>query len=133
MATNTAGTDAQEYHTNQVHYLSRSFTYADDGSTLTLGTVPAGSVVLRGGVAVTEAFNAGSTNVLDIGTSGDTDGFATDLALGTIGVIVTDEMATSNDAYCASDTVVSITVDLTGTAATTGIGKAWLEYVVLRG
>ena len=133
MATNTAGTDAQEYHTNQTHYLSKAFTFADDGSTLTLGTVPAGSVVLRGGVVVTEAFNAGSTNVLDIGTSGDTDGFATDLALGTVGVIVTDEMATTNDAYCASDTVVSITVDLTGTAATTGIGKAWLEYVVLRG
>lgn len=132
MATNTAGTDAQEYHTNQVHYFSKAFTYADDGLTLTLGTVPAGSVVLRGGVVVTEAFNAGTTNVLDIGTSGDTDGFATDLALGTIGVIVADEMATSNDSYCATDTVVSISVDLTGTAATTGAGKAWLEYIPLR-
>ena len=28
-----AGGSATEYHTKQVHYLSKDFTYADDGST----------------------------------------------------------------------------------------------------
>ena len=130
MATGTAGDAAREYHQSMVHYLRKRFTYADDGSTLTMGVIPPKAVVLRGGVAVIEAFNAGSTNVLDIGTSGDTDGFATDLALGTVGVIVADEMATSNDFYSASSQTIQCVVDLTGTAATTGIGVAWIEYII---
>lgn len=131
MATGTAGSQATVYHTNQVHYFSKAFTFADDGSVLTLGKIPAGAAVIRGGVVVTTAFNAGSTNVLDIGTSADDDGFATDLALGTVGVIVADEMATSNDTYSASaDVTITATVDLTGTAATTGAGIVWVEYIV---
>lgn len=130
MATNTAGTSARAYQTHQIHYLARDFTYADDGSTLELGYIPAGAMVIRGGVVVTTAFNAGSTNVLDIGTVADPDGFATDLALGTIGVIVADEMATTNDAYVTVDTQINIVVDLTGTAATAGAGRAWIEYIL---
>ena len=132
MATGTLGTTAQRYHQNQTHYLWKAIAHTDDGSTLTLGIVPAGSLVLRGGVVVTTAFNAGTTNVLDIGTSADTDGFATDLALGTVGVIVADEMATTNDAYCATDTTIQCVVDLTGTAATTGAGYVWVEYIVMQ-
>jgi len=114
-----------------VHYLAKDFTFADDGSTLTLGVAPIGATVIRGGVVVSTAFNAGSTNVLDIGTSDDPDGFATDLALGTIGVIATDEMATTNDAGpFTTDTTIVCVVDLTGTAATAGVGRAWVEYIL---
>lgn len=131
MATNTAGTNAREYHTMQVHYLGVDFTYLHDGQTLSLGYVPAGGSVIRGGVVVSTAFNAGSTNVLDIGTSADPDGFATDLALGTIGVIAADEMATTNDAGpYTSDTEIVAVVDLTGTAASAGAGRAWVEYIL---
>ncbi len=126
-----AGGSATEYRTKQVHYLSKDFTYADDGSTLTMGYCPIGATVIRGGVVVSTAFHAGSTNVLDIGTETDPEGFATDLALGTVGVIATDEMATTNDAgpYAAITKIVCV-VDLTGTAATTGVGRAWVEYIV---
>ncbi len=130
MATGTAGTSARELPFQAVHFLRKGFTFADDGLTLTLGYIPAGATVLRGGVVVTTAFNAGSTNVLDIGTAADGDGFATDLALGTIGVIVADEMATSNDMYVTADTQITCDVDLTGTAATTGAGYAWIEYLI---
>ena len=133
MATNTAGTTAREYHTAQVHYLTKEFTKADATLVLTLGIVPAGSYVVRGGVVVKEAFNAGTNNRMDLGTSTDDDGFATDLALGTVGVIVADEMATSNDAYCASDTTIICTVDVTGSAATTGTAMAWVEYILPMG
>ena len=118
MATNTAGTVARDFQKQMVHYLRKGFTYADDGSTLTVGVVPAGAIVIRAGVVVSTAFNAGSTNVLDIGTSGDTDGFATDLALGTIGVIVADEMATTNDAVSSTNVkpigTVTVSVSRTG-------------------
>lgn len=130
MATNTAGTSAREYHTKQITHIGVAFTKADATKVLTLGYVPAGGYVLRGGVVVTAAFNAGTNNRLDIGTATDDDGFATDLALGTIGVIVADEMATSDDSLCSADTQITCTVDVTGTAATTGAGYAWVEYLV---
>ena len=81
------------YHQSMVHVLQKDIAYTDNGVAVVVGTIPSGSVVLRGGIAVTTAFNAGTGNVLDIGTSDDPDGFATDLALGTIGNIVADEMA----------------------------------------
>lgn len=130
MATNTAGTDAQEYHTNQVHYLRKKITFADAGTTVSLGYVPANSVVLRGGVVVQTAFNGDTSNILDIGTAADTDGFATDIALGTIGVIVADEMATSNDAYCSADTEL-VAVVVSTASASAGVGYVWVEYVPL--
>lgn len=130
MATDTAATSARHNHQQQVGYLRKGFTYLNDGETITMGVLPAGAIVIRAGVVVSVAFNAGTTNVLDIGTSGDTDGFATDLALGTIGVIVADEMATTNDAGpYASDTTIQLVVDLTGTAATAGTGTAWVEFI----
>jgi hypothetical protein len=122
---------AQKYQTNQVHYLRAEISYADlTGKVYTLGVIPAGSVVIRGGVVVTTAFNAATTNLLDIGTSADDDGFATDLALGTIGVIAADEMATSNDTYSAtSDITITATLAMSGTAATAGAGVVWVEYL----
>lgn len=131
MATNTAGNAARTYQQHMVHYLRKRISFADGATTVhTLGIIPAYSTVIRGGVVVTTAFNAGSGNVLDIGTSADDDGFATDLALGTIGVIAADEMATTNDAYVTADTTIIATVALTGTAATAGEAFAWVEYLV---
>lgn len=133
MATGTAGTTARSYQSHMVHYLRKKITKADATLVVPLGYIPAGSVVIRGGVAVREAFNAGTNNRLDIGTVADDDGFATDLALGTVGVITADEMATSNDFYVSEDTLINCTVDVTGTAATTGIAEVWIEYLVQDG
>ena len=131
MATNTAGDVGQLYHTRQTMYLAKDIDYTMDGTTVTLGVLPPRAAVIRGGVVVSTAFNAGTTNVLDIGTSGDGDGLATDLALGTIGIIVADELATTNDAYSTSAVTVTCDVDLTGTAATAGAGVVWVEYIVV--
>ena len=130
MATGTAGGVGRQYHQQMIHYLRKSIVFGDDGSELSMGWVPLGAVVIRGGIVVSTAFNAGTTNVADLGTAADPDGFATDLALGTIGVIVADEMATTNDAGpYAADTEIKVTVDLTGTAATAGAGEAWVEFI----
>lgn len=130
MATGTAGTAARQFHTQQVHYLRKSITFADDGTTVTIGTIPAGSLVLRplSGVAVTTVFNAGSTNVLDMGPSTDsgTDLWATDLALGTLAFVPLDEAVTL---LVSVDTVVQAAVDLTGTAATTGAAEIVICYI----
>lgn len=130
MSTGVAATDARHYHTHQTHYLYRAITFADNGLTLDMGYVPAGGYVIRAGVVVSTAFNGNSSNILDIGTSADTDGFATDLALGTIGVINADEMATTNDAGpYAADTLIQCVVVSTA-SATAGAGLVFVEYIV---
>ena len=65
----------QQYHQNMVHFLKKEITFADAGTTVTVGTLPANSVVLRGGVAVTVAFDGDTTNTLDIGTGADPNDF----------------------------------------------------------
>lgn len=130
MPTNTAATQARQYHTAQTHYVYRDITYANHGQTLDIGIVPAGGWVVRAGVNVSTAFNGDTTNNLDIGTAADTDGFATDLALGTIGVIAADEMATTNDAGpYAADTTLQCVVTSTASASA-GAARVWVEYMV---
>jgi hypothetical protein len=119
---------ARTLYTQQTGFFRRRIIFSETG-TLTIGVIPAGAVVINAGVVVTTAFNAGTTNTLDIGTSGDTDGFATALALGTIGRIVADEMATSNDLYSTSEVTLQCVVTLSGTAATAGEGFVYVEYM----
>lgn len=130
MATNTAGSVARNFNKQMIHYLRKGITFADDGTTVTVGTIPAGSLVIKpiSGVAVTTVFNAGSTNVLDIGPSTDsgTDLWATDLALGTLGFIPLDEAVTN---LVSVDTIVQAAVDLSGTAATTGAAEIVIAYI----
>jgi hypothetical protein len=122
--------NAREFHTQQVHYLRKTIGFADDGATVTVGTIPAGSIILKpiSGVAVTTVFNAGTTNVADIGPSTDsgTDLWATDLALGTLAFVPLDEAVTN---LVTVETTVQIAVDLTGTAATTGSAEVIIAYI----
>jgi hypothetical protein len=120
---------ARIYHTQQVHYLIKEVTFEDNGTAVILGRLPANSVIIACSAIVAEAFNAGTTNVLDIGTTDDADGLATDLALGTVGLVNADEMGTSNDLYHASEINVTATVALTGTAATAGSAFVHICYM----
>lgn len=120
---------ARLFHTQQVHYLRKLIGEADEGTgALTMGIVPAGSIIVGAGVIVSTAFN-GTSPILQIGTSGDADGFATNLALGTIGNIVWDELATSNDLYSASEVTITCTVSATGNDSTAGVGHVYVTYI----
>lgn len=120
---------AREYHTQQTHYLRKAVTFANDGTAVTVGKLPAGAVVLDAGVVVTTAFNAGTSNTIDVGTSADDNGFASAIALGTVGKIAADDLATSDDLYSASEVEITATVNLTGTAATAGSAIVYVEYL----
>lgn len=127
----------QQFHHNLTHFLRADIVFGDDGNEVSLGWVPDNATVIRGGVIVTTAFNAGTSNVADLGfrnagdgTADDLDEFATDLALGTAGVIVADELATAADVHFPNGAEITCSVDLTGTAATAGAGVAWVEYIV---
>jgi hypothetical protein len=133
MATGTAATSARQYHTQQVHYLRKSIAYTDDGTEVTVGWIPSGAMILApaSGVQVSTAFNAGTSNVLDIGGdtgNDDPDDYATDLALGAAGFVALDEAATGVFVATA-DTKVTCTVALTGTAASAGAAEVVICYI----
>lgn len=132
MATGTAGSVARRNTLQTVGYLRKGFTFANTTAVaLTVGVLPAGAIVIGAGVIVSEAFNYGTNNRLDIGTSADDDGIATDLALGTVGNIVWDELATSNDlGPYSTDTTITCTPDITGTAGTTGIATVYVLFLM---
>lgn len=110
-----------------IQYIRKDFTFADNGKVLKVGTLPAGAVIAKAisGVNISTVFNAGTGNVLDVGTSADDDLYGTDIALGTAGLIPLDEAVSL---FVAADTAITATVVLTGTAATTGVGQVVIAY-----
>lgn len=132
MATNTAGSNARQFHTQQVHYLRKTITYLDGGDTVTVGTIPAGSVVLPGlsGIAVTTAFNGDTTNTSDLGISGSTTKYASALALGTLGWIELDvitESSASSLLTTADETIIATVVSTASASA--GSAEVIIAYI----
>jgi hypothetical protein len=128
MATNTAGTVARDYGVQMVHYLRKNVVFGDNGTAKTVGVVPAGALILKAlsGVAVETAFNAGTTNTLNVGTSANDDLYGTLLALGSVAFVPCDEAVGFR---VAADTTITATVVLTGTAATTGDAEVVIAYI----
>ena len=119
---------ARELHTQQVTYIRKAITFDDNGTAVTVGVLPAGARILKpiSGVDVNEAFNAGTGNVLDIGTTADPDFFATDLALGTIAFVPLDVAVSQK---LAAKTTITATVALTGTPASAGTAEVVIAYM----
>lgn len=122
---------AREYHTQQVHYFRKGVALADltSGTAVTLGTVPAGAVIVDAYAVVTEAFDSGTSDVLDIGTSDDGDGFATDLDISSVGKKAADELESSNDLVVSADTDITFAWTADGTAATAGAMEVIVEFI----
>lgn len=128
--------DGREYHTAQTHYLYRDITYADNGETLSLGWVPPGASIIRGGVAVSTIFNGDSSNVFDLGyrnggnsETDDVDEYASAQALTAATIAVGDNMGTTTVHYFPEG--AEIVVGVTSTAdASAGAARVWIEYLV---
>jgi hypothetical protein len=133
MATNTApkSPPARHFAAPVVQYIRRDITFADNGTTVIVGTLPAGAIILSplSGVYVTTAFNGNATNTLDIGYSTDTgvNNLATLLALGSIAFVVLDEVATAGT-LIASETIISAVVVSTA-AASAGVASIVIAFV----
>jgi hypothetical protein len=86
-----------------------------------IGGLEAGAMVLGVDVVVETAFNAGTTNTLNVGTPADDNGFAdtVGVAPGTVGFKPNLQGALSGIPL-AANTVVYAKFAQTGTAATTG-------------
>lgn len=134
MATNTAGNAGQKYHTNQVHYLAKTVTYATLGTsnTVTVGVLPPRATVLRGGTWIKTGFNDTNGDDLDVGVSGsDDDLFASAVDMNTGDTLTAfDDLADANR-YSASARTVTCTLTTAATGdGTTGEATVYLEYIV---
>jgi hypothetical protein len=134
MATNDAvqGNVGREYHTSQTTFLIKKITVADVAGgvgtvTVPVGMLPAGAVVRRAAAVPSVAFNAGTTNTVNIGNAALATAYGSALALGAIadvaGTISTAHLTT------ALPVAVSAVITLAGTVATAGAATVIVEYV----
>lgn len=124
---------ARQTHLQVVHTIRASLPLAAlvaaGVAGLQVDTLPAGARVLRSHAFIETAFNAATTNVLDVGTVADPDQFmptATALA-GATGLKTF--VPTGLNGVVAVDTAVLAIYSYSGTAPTTGLVTVIIEYV----
>jgi hypothetical protein len=114
--------------------LRRRITFADYGTVVTVGRLPAGASVLPGsGVHVITAFNSSGTDLLDVGFIGattDDDAYATDLNLAAVGFIALDELAATTNIQGTVEHTVTCTPAQGAADATAGVADVIIVYSV---
>lgn len=116
---------ARQLHTQQVHYFRKRVNYNDAGigGGVVFGTVPAGSMLVSQNVRVSVAFNAGTTNALNVGTTAGGTQLFTDAA--TAGA----RTPTIANLSFATDTDLYVQYAQTGGAATAGVADIVIGFV----
>jgi hypothetical protein len=111
-----------------VQFIRKRLTFEDNGKAVVVGTVPAGALILKAlsGAHVNVVTNAGTNNLMNIGTTADDDLYGTSLSTAAIAFVPLDEAVSM---YASSDTTVTATLALTGTAATTGDIEVVIAFV----
>lgn len=111
-----------------IMFLRRNTTFADQGKVLTVGTIPAGSLIIKAlsGIHVHVAYTAGTNHQYDIGTTLDDDLYGTNLDVSSIAFVPVDEAVTY---YVSVDTTITATPDLTGSTQTAGVGQIVIAYI----
>lgn len=130
MATNSAGTSARQ-DPRQVSNTMRgtiAFNSAATGVFVPLGVIPKGAWVISAQLSVDTAFNAGTTNTINFGTSGTPTQFLSAVAGGTVAVSAAATTALGKAAAAAGDTVIGLVYNFTGTTPTAGSAEFLLEY-----
>lgn len=129
MATNTPGTNARFYETQQVHYLRKRITFANTNTTVDVGQIPAGASVIGGGVHVV---TADAAITLDVGfragnSTDDPNAYATALTVAAVGYIPLDELGATTNIQQTEDAIVTASL-LTG--SDTFVGDVIVTFVV---
>jgi hypothetical protein len=115
---------ARQLHTQQIHYIRKRVNWNDSaiGTGVIFGTLPAGSMIVSQNVRGNVAFNAGTTNALNVGTAAGGTQLFTDAA--TAGA----RSPTIANLSFASDTDLFVQFAQTGGAATAGQADIVIGY-----
>lgn len=89
--------------------------------------LPAGAIVIGGEIVITTAFNAGTTNTIDVGDGGDDDRYTSTII--TASSLGRTALTLTGYQYTTADTI-DLLATLSGTAATTGAGYLMVMYIV---
>lgn len=123
---------ARDLHLNVPQILRKDIAYTvTSGEAQSMGTLPANSIITAVTTFVETAFNAGTTNVLIVGTSADDDAY--------LAAADSDETSTGLTRYTgkaaklSADTEIFMEYTQTGTAATAGAAVVMVEYVTDNG
>ncbi len=96
--------------------------------TVQIGTIPEGAIVTHVDVAITEAFDAGTTNVFFVGTAADPDHYVD--AGDVLETLVSTIFVGDKIEQVTEDTDVYLKYTQTGGAATAGAARATVWYVI---
>jgi len=125
-------TTPRQLVTQQTNYLRKRITFADYGTTVTVGWIPAGASVIGGGVQIVTAFNSSGTDLLDvgfIGTTTDANGYATLLPLNAVGFIALDELATTTNIQDTAVVQVTCAPAQSVADATAGVADVIILFI----
>ncbi len=125
-------TPARQTQFQQTHYLRKRITFADYGTTVNIGVIPAGASVVGGGVHIVTAFNSSGTDLLNVGFVGsttDADGYATLLVMSAVGFIALDELAATTNIQQSVDTTVTCAPAQSVADATAGAADVIILYI----
>lgn len=114
-----------------VGHIRRTVEWDDAGldAGIAIGALEAGAIPLRAGVLVETAFNAGTTNVLVLGSAADDDGLVTSVNAGAGATGVKIGTGAQIGIPLAANTVFYARYTQTGTAATAGKATLWVEFL----
>lgn len=131
-----------DYWTNPVRHpedvgighIRRTVTWADAGiaAGIPIGALEAGAIPLRAGLVIETAFNAGTTNVLVLGSTLDDDGLITSVNAGAGVLGLKAGSGALLGIPLAANTVVYAKYTQSGTAASAGKATLWVEYLTKR-
>lgn len=115
-----------------VHTLRKRITYVNNGTTITVGKLPAGAIVVGGGAYVVTGFNDSGTDTLIVGFIGSTtddNAYATLLDLSAVGYIVLDELAATTNIQQTVDATVTCVYAGQNSNATAGVADVIVNYI----
>lgn len=121
-------TTGRQTHLQVQHHLRGAFTFSNAGASVKIGTIPKGARVISAHVIVETAFNAATTNTLNLGYSANgTDLLNAQTLASTAFVAATMTMANST-AAASADKDVFAQYNQTGNGQSTGVATVIVTY-----
>lgn len=123
---------ARNLVTQQINYIRKRITFADYGTTVTVGYLPGGAMVVGGGVQIVTAFNSSGTDLLNVGFIGattDADAYATNLTLAAVGYLELDELGATTNIQQSDNYTVTCSPAQSVADATAGVADVVIFFI----
>ena len=112
----------------EVGIIQKQIVYSDSSAVL-IGQLPANAKIIDVKALVSTAFNATTTDLIDVGTSADADHYCNDIDVSSTGEASRTLLNVGAVESSTDPTKVYATFTQTGTAATAGACTIVVEYV----